>query len=98
MRPKQTKLGAQARMDYGDIVSDAIFDELRRAEAKFPGWPDDLIHGVGILVEEVGETMQAALQHVYEGGSIERVKEESTQAAAMAMRLRLWLEVHGEDE
>ncbi len=38
-----------------------IIKELYAAEAKYPGWPDDLIHAVGIITEEVGEAMQDAI-------------------------------------
>ena len=46
----------------GDIVA-----ELRRAEAKYPAWPADLIHQVAIMQEESGEAIRAALNHAYHG-------------------------------
>ena len=63
-----------------------IFDELKRAEHKFPGFPTDSIHAAAVLAEEVGELQQACLQWVYEGGSFERITEEAVQSAAMALR------------
>jgi len=70
----------------------SIDDELvGHAEAKFPKWPIDQIHGAGVLVEEAGETMQAAINHVYQGESDERIEEEAIQTAAMAVRLIIWL-------
>ena len=42
-----------------------VFDELRKAEEKYPGWPDDLIHAVAIITEEVGEAMQDAIDLTY---------------------------------
>lgn len=32
-----------------------VFDELSRAEEEHPFWPADLLHGVAIITEEVGE-------------------------------------------
>lgn len=44
---------------------DAILDEIRRAEEKWPGWPDDVIHGAAIVAEEAGEVVKAALDCTY---------------------------------
>lgn len=72
-------------------VIEEVFNELRRAEKKHPGWPADQIHAVGIVVEEAGESMQAALQYVYEGGTLEHLREELTQTGAMALRALFYL-------
>jgi len=63
-----------------------VFDELRRAERKFPGFPTDPVHAAAVLAEEVGELQQACLQWTYEGGSLEDVTKEAVQSAAMALR------------
>ena len=63
-----------------------VFDELRRAERKFPGWSTDPIHAAAVLAEEVGELQKACLQWTYEGGSFEDITEEAVQSAAMALR------------
>ena len=68
------------------ILSD-VLEELERAKGLHPNYPEDLIHRVAIASEEAGETMQAALNHVYDGGEISRVREEAIQAAAMYLRL-----------
>jgi hypothetical protein len=70
-----------------DIVIDLIFDELRKAEKKFPSWPKDIVHGAGILVEEAGETMKAALDLYYgrSGDSSELIKE-AAQTGVMVIR------------
>jgi hypothetical protein len=63
-----------------------IVHELVLAERKHPSWPDDPIHQVAIMVEEAGEAMQAALQMVYENGSVEALKKELIQTGAMVVR------------
>ena len=49
----------------GNETIDLIIDELKKAEAKHPGWPDDLIHAVGVITEECGEAMQDAIDLTY---------------------------------
>lgn len=65
-----------------------VFAELARAIAKFPTWPTDPLHAVGVLNEEVGELNKAILQAVYEPhkSGPNEVREEAIQAAAMALR------------
>jgi hypothetical protein len=64
-----------------------IKTELARAKAKWPGWPDDIVHCVAIMVEEAGESMQAALQYYYENGSLDDLKKEVVQTGAMCYRI-----------
>lgn len=73
-------------------VTDLIFSELRKAEKKHPGWPDDVIHAVAIMVEEAGEAMQAALDVHYRGRDIEDLRIELAQTGAMAIRALIHLE------
>ena len=63
-----------------------IMLELEKAKTKFPLWPVDVIHAVSVMNEEAGESIQAALQLSYEGGSIDNVKAELIQTAAMCFR------------
>jgi hypothetical protein len=72
-------------MQLDDYV-EMVFEGLRRAERKFPGFPIDPIHAAAVLAEEVGELQQACLQWTYEGGSLEDVTKEAIQSAAMALR------------
>ena len=72
-----------------DKVIEMIFTELRNAEEKHPGWPDDEIHAVGIMVEEAGEAMQAALDHHYRNAPIENLIKELAQTGAMVIRAML---------
>ena len=74
-----------------ESVIDALFAELRKAEAKFPGWPDDVVHGAAIMAEETGEAVKAALDLYYGRGSREQLWKETAQTGAMAIRLLLYL-------
>lgn len=68
-------------------IRDAIHNELLAAEAKHPNWPDDVIHATAVMNEEAGEAIKAALNHVYHGQSIELLKIEVIQTAAMCYRI-----------
>ncbi|MFH0995775.1 MAG: hypothetical protein V1844_09805 [Pseudomonadota bacterium] len=68
-----------------------IFDELIKAEAKHPIWPDDKIHAVAILIKEAGESMQAAIDCHYSKGDIELLRKELAQTGAMAIRALIHL-------
>lgn len=68
--------------------------ELRKAKKKFPNWPDHPAAQAGIVSEESGELMKAALLWKYERGKTddhqmkqkEEMKLEAIQTAAMAIR------------
>lgn len=76
-------------MNQNDVITE-IFAELRRAEKKFPGWPDDIIHGSAIVVEESGELVRACLDYYYHRTKgKEEIIKEAIQTAAMAIRLLL---------
>lgn len=64
-----------------------IEEELKRAKKKHPNWPKDIFHQVAIMNEEAGEVTKAVLHYYYEGGSLEDVREELIQTAAMCMRM-----------
>jgi hypothetical protein len=68
------------------IISSLLF-ELRRAETIHPRWPKDIIHSVGIMCEESGEAIQAALDNVYAGKPLSAIKTEVIQTGAMAIRI-----------
>lgn len=65
-----------------------IFEEIERAIAKFPTWPDDPLHALAVLGEEYGELTKAVLQSVYEPEKSKPfdVRIEAIQTAAMAIR------------
>ena len=61
--------------------------ELTKAKQKHPDYPDDMFRQVAIINEESGEATKAVLHYHYENGSIEDIKKELIQAAAMCMRM-----------
>lgn len=67
-----------------------VYDEVRKAAEKFPTWPTDPLHAIGVVNEEVGELNKAILQAVYEPNKnpqgVASVTKEAVQAAAMLMR------------
>ncbi len=66
--------------------------ELNRAKKKHPNYPNDMFRQVAIMNEEAGEVTKAVLHYHYENGSIEDVKKELIQTAAMCMRMLEFLE------
>ena len=82
--------------DYGRMRAmqaiSAIVDELKRAESIHIGWPEDKIHMAGILCEEAGEAMQAAIDDTYGGEHAGEMQKELIQAGAMALRSLMHLE------
>lgn len=77
-------------------VIESIVAEVHRAIAKFPTWPTDPLHAAGVVGEEFGELQKAVVQAVYEPhkSGIAEVKAEATQAAAMAIRFMISLDVY----
>ena len=75
-----------------------VLEELHRAEMKFPGWPEDVVHAAAIVGEESGELIEAALDAYYGRGDIETVRKEAIQTAAMSVRLLIHLEAEAEEE
>ena len=75
-------------------ILDLVLAELARAERLHPHWPGhDLVHAAGIVAEESGELMRAALRHEYaEGGTLEDVRTEAVQTATTCIRLLMNLE------
>ena len=75
-------------------ILDLVLTELARAEQLHPEWPGhDLVHAAGIVAEESGELIRAALRHEYaEGGTMEDVRTEAVQTATTCLRLLLNLE------
>lgn len=63
-------------------IIEQIQAEVNRAKTKHPNWPEDNIHAAAIVCEESGELIRAALQHKYDGGSIDEMRKEAIQTAA----------------
>ena len=76
-----------------EIMAD-IWKELDNAQSLHPHWPGhDLVHAAGIVSEESGELIRAALRHEYaEGGTLDDVRTEAVQTATTAIRLLMNLE------
>lgn len=72
-----------------NVVLAAILQELHRAEEKYPWWPNDIIHACAVVNGEAGEMIHAARVYTYQGGSLESIREEAIQTAAMVVRLLL---------
>ena len=77
------------RQSEFENILDKVRDELRRAEKKFPGWHDDVIHAAAVIGEETGELIRATLKQQYEQGSCEAVEQEAVQVVAMGFRFLL---------
>ena len=65
---------------------DGILEELDKAKDKFPKHPNDVVHMAGIICEEAGEIMKAALDYNYSNGSVKDIEVELKQTAAMCLR------------
>ncbi|PQJ19669.1 hypothetical protein [Tenacibaculum sp. SG-28] len=64
-----------------------VANELHSAEKKHPKYPKCDFKKLAILSEEAGEVAKAVLHYHYENGSLEDIKTELTQTAAMCMRM-----------
>lgn len=73
--------------NFNSIIID-VLNELESATEKFPSWPTDPLHALGILGEEYGELNKAILQLLYEPHktSSSDVRNEAIQTAAMVLR------------
>lgn len=71
-----------------------VFTEIEKAVRKFPTWPTDPLHALAVLGEEFGELTKATLQMTYEPHktSMEEMRTEAIQTAAMALRFYLSLD------
>jgi hypothetical protein len=67
-------------------LTEELERELYRARELYPDFPRDLIHQVAIMAEESGETVRAALNHVYHDAPLEDVRAELVQTGAMVLR------------
>ena len=87
---------ASLRANGNLTVVNSVLDELQRAVIKFPQWPTDPLHAMGIVAEEVGELAKEVLQFVYKPhkSSREAIHKEALQAAAMLLRFLESLHVY----
>lgn len=68
-------------------ILEAITQELGSAEIKHPDFPTSIFRQLAIMQEEAGEVTKAVLHFHYEDGTIEHIKEELIQTAAMCVRM-----------
>lgn len=61
--------------------------ELTRAERKHPDFPRDMFQQLAIMQEEAGEVTKAILHYHFEKGSLQEVRDELIQTAAMCIRM-----------
>lgn len=61
--------------------------ELLKAKIKHPNFPEDIFQMLAIMQEEAGEVAMAVNDYHSGKGSIEDVKEELAQTAAMCIRM-----------
>lgn len=64
----------------------AFAREWRRAQTKFPSWPMNPFHALGVVAEEFGECVDAAADCMDGRGTIEAVRAEAIQLGAMVAR------------
>jgi len=69
------------------LTLSSVQHELTRARKQYPQWPDDVLHANTVVQAEAGELTQAVLDAVYQDGSVQQIRAEATQLAAMAIRL-----------
>ena len=68
------------------LIIQGILRELDKAKKKHPNFPKDRIHQVAIMAEESGEAIQAAIDLIYDKGTIKNLETELLQTAAMCIR------------
>lgn len=77
----------QVQTDFKPIMKEIRF-ELNRAIEKHPNYPTNRFEQVCILQEEVGEVTKSVLQLEQEAkGSLQDIKAELIQSAAMCIRM-----------
>lgn len=86
--------GHEVMMNDDRVVESVkqVLNELYRAEHLHPVWPSDPVRQVAILVEEVGEAVQAANDVLHKGCDHEKLRRELIQTGAMAIRCLINLE------
>lgn len=81
--PRGRRVAARMR---SIALSDVIVERTRQ-DAKWGEQNHDPFAYLAILMEEVGEMAQAAVQARMEGGDPKRIREEAVQTAAVALAI-----------
>lgn len=94
MNNTQDPAGSRLAPTTGSAVFAEIAAEVERATAKFPTWPTDALHAVGVVAEEMGELQKEVMQLTYEPhkSTPETVRKEAVQLAAMSLRFLMSLD------
>lgn len=74
------------------IMTDILKAHLEALEKHRDDWPEDVVHMTAIMAEEAGEAVRAANNAVHEGDSLEPLRRELAQTAAMCIRCLVNLE------
>lgn len=79
-----------------NIAVDLVRDEVQRATRKFPTWPTDPLHALGVVAEEFGELSKAVVQQTYEPhkNAPDELRKEAIHCAAMALRFVMSLDAY----
>ena len=85
-RDLQERLGESEQMDDDSAIS-LVMQEVKRARAKHPNWPTDVLEATAIISEESGEAIREALQ-IYQGEMDDEsfLTKEVIQTAAVCIR------------
>lgn len=69
-----------------DVFED-IELELKRATEKHPNYPEDMFKQLAIMQEEAGEVTKAVLEYSFGKCSINEIRKELIETAAMCVRM-----------
>lgn len=98
MKPDHPFVGAQRAIPEPVVpvfsAINSILDCYEQAIAKHPDetWPKDVVHMTAIMMEEAGEAVQAANDVAHADASLEPLRLELAQTAAMCIRCLVNLE------
>lgn len=86
-RDKDLRGGGEVTIAYRRLTA-AYNDAIKKHQL----FPHDIIHMTAIMAEEAGEAVRAANNAVHEGDSLEPLRRELAQTAAMCIRCLVNLE------
>ena len=83
----------QIKPIHYEKARELIEEELQLAIKKHPYWPDDFLHGLAVIQEELGETFKACVDHTYFGGrNLEQIRHELAQTGCTVIRMLAYIE------
>ena len=92
LTPDETTRERRYKYTLTQLLS-TVHDKVAHNRAKWG--PQDAPTLLIAMMEELGETAQAHLHTIHEGGSVERVKSESLDLAALCFQLYLVVQETG---